>query len=85
MEGSHGMTTRRSCYPSATLTAVALAAGLCVWPSEAQSVQARARTTATAAVNIRLSDIVAGRGGFVIDGDTANLTAGYRASRAWAT
>ncbi len=71
------MTSRRSRCPSAALTAVALAAGLCVSPSDAQSAQARARTPATADVNIWLSDIVAGKGGFVIDGDTADQTAGF--------
>ncbi|MFO1337091.1 MAG: FG-GAP-like repeat-containing protein [Burkholderiaceae bacterium] len=62
--------------PSAALTAVALAAALCASPGGAHPAPPRARPPASA-VNIWLSDIVAGRGGFVIDGDAADQTAGF--------
>ncbi|HJV68769.1 hypothetical protein [Ideonella sp.] len=68
--------------PGAALTMVALAAALCCAPAAAGVAAARPHAPNTLAVNISLSDIVAGNGGFVINGSSLGLGAGSSVSGA---
>lgn len=68
--------------PAVTLTSVALAAALCCAPAAARAAGARPQAPNTLATNLSLSDIVAGNGGFVINGSPLGVGAGSSVARA---
>jgi FG-GAP repeat/RTX calcium-binding nonapeptide repeat (4 copies) len=71
----------RSSRPAVALTAVALAASLCCMPAAARAT-GQLSAALEVVVNISLTDIVAGNGGFTIDGSDPTGRSGYSVSGA---
>ena len=72
----------RNSRPAVAWTAVALAAGLCCAPAAARKAAARSASAESAASNISLSEVVAGHGGFVVNGGAALGRSGASVSSA---